>query len=83
MADLVKKDNVLAAGEATGHAHVAVSPDAIVEHYSDGTAVLDAPSGTEVVHEEHGPHKLKPGKYDVSQVVEHDPFTAEITKVLD
>ena len=58
---------VLAEGEATGHAHVAIGPD--VEMYEDDNGVLwlSAPSGCVVNHEEHGTITLPPGSHRVTR----------------
>ena len=73
----------LAEGEATGHYHSATSQDAVLWESSSGTRVLDASSGTEIVHQEHGPIRLNPGNYDVTKVVEYDHFLEESRSVVD
>ena len=58
----------LARGEATGHAHVAVSERAdltlyVTDELADQVPV--APSGGTVLHDEHAPLVLTPGRYIV------------------
>lgn len=69
---------VLAEGEATGHAHVAVGDVRMFE--KDGTLYLDV-EDAEVVHEEHGTVVLGPGTYRVQQQREYSP--EEIRNVAD
>ena len=77
-----RKDNVLAEGEATGHAHRATGDGVAV--YGDGDdRKLQAPKGTVVTHEEHGLQTWPPGDYDISRVQEFDPFEEEIRNVQD
>lgn len=72
----------LAEGEVTGHYHAATAADAVL--YSDGDSLLlDAPSGTDVTHQEHGRIALPPGQYDRLIVREIDPFSDEIREVRD
>ena len=56
---------VLADGEVTGHAHVAIGDG--VEMYEDGDGVLwlSVPHGSEVRHEEHATITLPQGTYRV------------------
>lgn len=73
---------VLREGEATGHAHVAV--DAEVKLYIVGDRLfMDAPTGTEIVHEEHKTVAVPPGTYEISGVREYDHFAEEARAVLD
>lgn len=74
----------LAEGEVTGHFHAATARDAVL--YSDDGVVpsfLEAPSGTEVTHQEHGTISLPPGDYDRSIVLEYDPFEEAAREVAD
>ena len=72
----------LAEGEATGHAHVAVADDVVI--YEEGeTIYLDAPTGTEIAHEEHATVTLPPGTYRVRKVREFDHFAEEARNVQD
>ncbi len=50
----------LAEGEVTGHFHEATAEDAAL--YDDWT--LEAPSGSEVTHQEHKTVRIPPGDYD-------------------
>ncbi|HEY0006210.1 MAG TPA: hypothetical protein VGB17_15630 [Pyrinomonadaceae bacterium] len=75
-------NNHLAEGEATGHYHAAVAPDVQVWEY-DGGLILDAPSGTEVTHQEHKSILIPPGVFDRSIVQEYDHFAEEAREVVD
>src|SRR5262245_40366637 len=73
---------VLREGEATGHAHVAVADD-VKLFIIDDTLFMSAPSGTTVVHEEHGPIQVPPGDYRIDAVREYDHFAEEAREVID
>lgn len=72
---------VLAEGEATGHAHVAVG--ATVFEEEDGTRTVIAHQPTEIVHEEHGNFTIPAGEYVADRVRELDPFAEEARRVAD
>jgi hypothetical protein len=71
---------VLAKGEMTGHAHVAEGVGLL---FDEKTKVLEAPTGAEVVHEEHHKVNVPPGSYDIRTVQESDPFGEELRQVRD
>lgn len=73
----------LAEGETTGHYHEAVGAGVALYEPSAGAMVLDAPSGAEVRHQEHGPIALPPGRYDRTIVLEYDHFAEESRAVVD
>lgn len=73
---------VLAEGEATGHKHLAEAED-VTLYLHDGTLYMNAPTGTTVVHEEHGPLQIPPGKYQIGIVREYDHFAEEARPVWD
>ena len=74
----------LAEGEATGHFHAAVAENSVLFGDSEGTPRrLDAPSGTDVVHQEHGTITLPPGSYDRSIIQEFDHAAEEARNVID
>ncbi|MBM3271516.1 MAG: hypothetical protein FJZ01_28095 [Candidatus Sericytochromatia bacterium] len=66
---------VLAHGEATGHAH-AIKGDRVVLFREDGAggglAYLQAVTPVEVIHEEHAPLRLAPGRYAVLRQTQFD-----------
>ena len=66
---------VLAEGEATGHKHKVRDEDAaVLFENGDGTEkFLEVFRNTLVVHEEHGPVFLSPGKYRIIQQREYHP----------
>lgn len=72
---------VLAEGETTGHAHVV---EGNVEMYEkDGTLYLHVMEESTITHEEHSPITVDPGLYEIGIVVEIDPFTEQVRKVVD
>jgi hypothetical protein len=73
---------VLREGEATGHAHVATADD-VQLFLHEGTLYMRAPTGTEVVHEEHRAFRVPPGTYRIGAVREYDHFAEEARSVLD
>lgn len=73
---------VLALGEHTGHAHVATAEDVMLFEI-DGVLYMSAPSGTEVVHEEHRAIAVPPGEYEIGIVKEFDHFAEEAKNVQD
>ncbi len=73
---------VLREGEATGHAHVATAEDVRLFLHG-GTLYMSAPTGTEIVHEEHKAFRVPPGTYRVGAVREYDHFAEESRFVWD
>jgi hypothetical protein len=74
--------NILREGEATGHAHRAVAEDVTLS-ICDGRLFMSAPSGTEIVHEEHNVVSVPPGTYEIGAVREYDHFAEEAREVVD
>lgn len=77
------RHNRLAEGEATGHSHRAIGADVALYETAPETIRLSAPSGCEVVHEEHKTIALPPGDYDRIVVREFDHFAEESRRVID
>lgn len=76
------KGRVLREGEATGHAHVATADD--VDLFIVGERLfMRAPTGTEIVHEEHEAFTVPPGTYEIGAVREYDHFLEESREVAD
>lgn len=73
----------LAEGEVTGHSHQAIAEDSTIFDLGDGVLVLEAPTGTDVKHEEHGVVSLPPGLYDRTIVREYDHAAEEASRVVD
>lgn len=75
---------VLAEGEATGHAHRLLQ-DADVEVYEhEGTLFLRVGAqGAGITHEEHGLGVIPAGDYRVGRVREYDHFAEEAREVRD
>lgn len=76
---------VLATGEATGHSHRALGAD---RTFTVGAGrrqrlFIEASREVTIVHEEHGPISLPPGKFEVFRVREYDYFTLEPRSVRD
>lgn len=75
-------NNHLAEGEQTGHFHDATGDGvSVLEH--EGRMYLDAPSGSTVTHQEHGPVTLPPGQYERRIVMEYDHLESEAREVRD
>ncbi len=64
--------NVLARGEATGHVH-RIQQGIVVKTHDTGALFVVAHSGTTLVHDEHGPIAIDPGKYQVIRQREFNP----------
>jgi len=63
---------VLAEGEVTGHAHRITSGVAeLLECGERKFLRVDEPA--ELTHEEHGPHTLEPGSYEIRIQREYEP----------
>jgi hypothetical protein len=77
-----KKGNVLAEGEATGHAH-RVEGEAELMEMGERLFLRILGGDCRVVHEEHATQPLPPGDYEIKRVREIDPFTEEARTVLD
>jgi hypothetical protein len=75
-------ENILARGEATGHAHVALGQNVQVMRRRD-ELYLSAPTGAQIKHEEHNPFSVPQGLYKIRIVREYDHFNEEARPVLD
>lgn len=73
----------VAEGEVTGHAHRAVGDGVALYETAPDTLWLSAPSGADVVHEEHRTITLPAGEYDRLIVREYDHFAEESRAVVD
>ena len=81
-AKLVTTTNVIAKGEATGHAHTAEGDVEIYER--NGTMYLRVGStGGTIQHQEHELVTLTPGDYEIGIVQEYDYFAEEARRVQD
>lgn len=76
-------DNVLAAGEFTGHHHRGAGKDVAVFETDAGQKYMEAPNGATITHEEHAPIQVDAGNYDIRIVTEVDPMSEEIRAVRD
>ena len=75
--------NRLAEGEATGHYHEAVGPGVQLLADHDGSMVLDAPEGAEIVHQEHKRVTVPAARYERRIAQEFNHFTEEASDVED
>jgi hypothetical protein len=74
----------VAEGEVTGHCHEAVDKDAVLYGDSNDVPVrLNAPSGSDIKHQEHGQVRLPPGDYGISRVKEWDHAAEEAREVIE
>jgi len=81
----VKRKNgfiVLAEGELTGHAHRISDVDAMF-YEKDGMFFLKTKKAVTLTHEEHGPHIIEPGIWEVGQVREKDWLSDMVRTVVD
>jgi hypothetical protein len=72
---VVKEDNILAAGEVTGHHH-RLSGGVVLEKGPD--MFFEVEREARLTHEEHGPITFTPGKYKVIRQVEYVPDRAPL-----
>jgi hypothetical protein len=64
---------VVALGEATGHAHAILEPDAREARTPAGERFLRLPTAARLVHEEHAAIDLAPGLYRIVIQREYQP----------
>lgn len=83
----VARDNgrvILACGEVTGHAHAITERDVEKREYHLARGIaeyLDAPTGANILHEEHDTVSLPPGRY---QIIHQRGYTpTQIVRVRD
>lgn len=74
------ESRALREGEHTGHSHAAVSDDVLL-FIQDGVLFMRAPSGTEIVHEEHHSVTVPPGDYRIGAVREFD-YLANMSRAI-
>lgn len=77
------RGNVLAEGEATGHAHCIAPDAAILYEDATGTLWLKVDAEASLVHEEHHAQTIAPGVYEIGKVREYDPFEQSVRFVAD
>lgn len=82
-----RKDNVLAWGEATGHAH-RIKPktkEDVVEIYENekGELAIKVKGVAVVTHEEHHTIEIPTGTYQIIREREYDYFQMNSRKVID
>jgi len=78
---MVAGHNVLAEGEATGHAHRADATAQVWTH-EDGL-YMSSPEKITVLHEEHNNVTVTPGLWKVTKQQEYDHFAREARDVRD
>lgn len=77
-----REDRVLAEGEVTGHAHVAVAEN-VKLFGTDVKREMSAPTGTDIVHEEHKRMPIPAGDFEIDRQQEIDPDEQEARTVRD
>lgn len=82
-ADLQKsKDLIVAHGEVTGHAHrVKMAAGVSLLEDAAGSKFVEAETGWEITHDEHGPIQFEAGKWETRRQREYSPEA--IRKVID
>jgi hypothetical protein len=75
-------DNVLARGEATGHAHRVQGAQVLLQNGIPAYIMVEG-MGTSLTHEEHGVVPLVPGAYKILSQREFDPYDEVIRDVQD
>jgi hypothetical protein len=76
-------DNVLARGEATGHAHRVQGAQVLLQNGTPAYIIVHAAEGASLSHEEHGVVPLVPGAYKILSQREFDPYDEVIRDVQD
>ena len=80
------KTNIVAKGEATGHAHVLLGEpgkDFKIYENEKGVMYLSINNPTKIDHQEHKQKEFAPGYIIVHHEKEFDPFAEEINRVRD
>lgn len=79
------KSNILAEGEATGHAHRLETDSEfdLMENPKTKERHLKLVKPTKLYHEEHKPIEIPPGTYRIGIVKEFDHFENEARRVAD
>lgn len=75
------KRPILAEGEVTGHAHVLDADVGVLDR--DGLKEFELQQSAEVVHEEHKPITVAPGKWVSGRAQEWDHFAEEAKQTRD
>ena len=64
----------LAYGEVTGHSHAIAESDVdaacLLEHGDELYMVVTEGGEVEITHQEHAPHVIPPGEYEISHQIE-------------
>lgn len=82
--DAEKKDNCLAYGEVTGHAHrISSGQVQFLKVIGDAKTYLRVTEEALLTHEEHKPIVLPPGDYEYGITQEYDYDTEESRRVAD
>ncbi len=75
--------NVLAEGEATGHAHRVTGSDCQLLEEDQKIFMRILSGDCSVTHEEHADQAVAPGEYEIRQVLEYDHLKEEAHAVRD
>lgn len=78
------KSKILAFGEVTGHAHRLSDADNAVETFRIMNIIyMSVAKATRLLHEEHAPIEIPPGKYEIGIVRETDHMAGVVRRVAD
>ncbi len=75
--------NILAEGEATGHAHRVTGGDCQLLEEGQKIFMRILSGDCSVTHEEHADQAIAPGEYEIRQVLEYDHVAEEARAVRD
>lgn len=70
----MKKDRILAEGEATGHKHLLTGGSVYEAPFGALFFLIPENTSARLVHEEHAEITFTPGSYEVVRQREYDPF---------
>jgi len=77
----IRKNGILAYGEATGHAHRVIDEAIVYENGED--VFIRVMRQARVTHEEHGTITLPAGDFKVIRQREFDPYSEAVRRVAD
>lgn len=78
----MNKDNIIAEGEVTGHAHRASGTSVKVIETQDGKNIV-ANHPVTITHEEHDHMTIPSGEYEIGIVIEQDHLEETVRTVVD
>ena len=80
-----KKGKILAYGKFSGHSHQVIGSVQLYEpeQGSEVGVIFETPEVITITHQEHKEITLDPGVYKVEFQRQYDPFTKNISRVID